>query len=484
MSPSRRILAFGAAAALVVAGACVSGPPIRRYLADTPATPVRVATAHGVLTHAESERILAELRRRSPDTTLLDRHAAIEQTLAGTVLSAGNRATLLQDGPPTYRAMLEAIRGAKSFVHLEMYIFEAGAVGREFADALVARRRAGVEVRVIYDGVGSLDTPKEFFDEMRRAGIEVLAYNPISPGKVVKKGPALDHRDHRKLLVVDGRVAFVGGINISHVYGSTPRGPAGSKPSGASSGSSGGNGERGAKAKEAEPDLPWRDTQVRIEGPVVAQFEKLFLQQWAKQRQEPASEDPRYFPRVPEAGHELARAIAGNPDDGADASYIALVSAIDSAETSVRITNAYFVPAKELREALEAAAARGVRVDLMLPSRLDTWVALEAGRSYYDELLSAGVRIHEIEGRLLHAKTATIDGVWSTVGSTNLDYRSLAYNDELNAVVLGTDFAASMERAFARDVARSRAITLQAWRERSLYERLRESAARMTAHLL
>ena len=491
MRPSRRILGFAASAALAIAGACVSAPPIGRYLAETPATPVRVATPHGILTHAQSERILAELRKRSPDTTILDRHAAIEQTLAGTPLSTGNRATLLQDGPATYRAMLAAIRDAKSFVHLEMYIFEAGAVGREFADALVARRKAGVEVRVIYDGAGSLDTPQEFFDAMRREGIEVLAYNPISPGKVVEKGAALDHRDHRKLLVVDGRVAFVGGINISHVYGSAPRGPGGSKRSGPASGSSGASSKsaggepvQGAPGKEAQPEEPWRDTQVRIEGPVVAQFEKLFLQQWAKQRNEPASEDPRYFPHVPEAGHELARAIAGNPDDGADASYIALVSAIESAEASVRITNAYFVPAKELRRALEAAAARGVRVDLMLPSELDTWVPLEAGRSYYDELLSAGVHVHEIEGRLLHAKTATIDGVWSTVGSTNLDYRSLDHNDELNVVVLGPDFAASMERAFARDVARSRTITLEAWRERSLYERLREAAARMTAYFL
>ena len=485
MSTSRRIfVACAAAAALIVAGACVSAPPIRHYLAETPATPVRVATPHGILTHAESERILAELRKRSPDTTILDRHAAIEQTLAGTPLSAGNRATLLQDGPATYRSMLEAIGQAKSFIHLEMYIFEGGAVGQEFADALAARRKAGVEVRVIYDGVGSMDTPKEFFDAMRREGIDVQAYNPISPGKVVEKGRALDHRDHRKLLVVDGRIAFVGGINISHVYGSAPRGPAGSKPSGASGGSSSGGEEKGAHGKKAEDSLPWRDTQVRIEGPVVAQFEKLFLQQWAKQRQEPPSEDPRYFPKVPEAGHELARAIAGNPDDGADASYIALVSAIDSAETSVRITNAYFVPAKDLRKALEAAAARGVRVELILPSQLDTWVALEAGRSYYDELLSAGVHIHEIEGRLLHAKTATIDGVWSTVGSTNLDYRSLDHNDELNLVVLGPDFASSMEQAFARDVERSRTITLADWRSRSLYERLREAVAHMTAYFL
>ena len=500
MRASRTIAAFAAGLALAAAAACVSAPPIREHLAQADAASAssnrvpRIATPHGFLTHAESEHVLAELRARSPDTTVLDRHLAIEQALAGTPLSTGNRATLLQDGAATYPAMLDAIRHAKSFVHIEMYIFEGDEVGRAFADALIARRRAGVEVRILYDGVGSLDVPREFWEGLKREGIEVLAYNPLSPGEVVKKGAALDHRDHRKLMVVDGRVAFVGGINITHVYGPVPRGPGGSAPSGGASGSSGSSGSSALsgssgknadqKAKEPIEERPWRDTQVELEGPVVAQLEKLFLQQWARQRKRPAETDARYFPQLAAAGHEIVRAIPGTPDDGVDAAYVALVSAIENAESRVRITNAYFVPAKELREALEAAARRGVDVRLVLPSHSDTKFVIEVSRSYYEDLLESGVRIFERQDRLLHAKTATIDGAWSTVGSTNLDYRSLSHNDELNVVVLGPDFAVRMEEAFANDVAHSREVTREAWRHRSLSERLHEWIARCSALFL
>jgi cardiolipin synthase len=482
MSASRRIVGIIAVTGVALAGACVSAPRIGEYLAQTPPSPVEVSTPHGVLTHAESERVLDQLRARSPDTTLLDRHVAIEQTLAGTPLSTGNRAVLLQDGPATYAAELGAIRAAKRSVDLEMYIFEGGAVGQEFADALVARRKAGAKVRVLYDAVGSLDTPPQFFEQLRHEGVDVLAYNPLSPGTVVKKGAELDHRDHRKLIVVDGRVAFVGGINISHVYGSAPRGPGGSKPSGGASGSAGGSGAGDGKVKDEE--LPWRDTQVEVEGPVVAQLERLFREQWARQRKEPLDAQAADVPTPSAAGHEVVRAIAGTPDDGADAAYVALVSAIESAESKVRITNAYFVPAKGAIEALEHASRRGVDVELILPSRLDSWVVLAAGRSYYEDLLEAGVKIYEREGRLLHAKTATVDGVWSTIGSTNLDWRSLAHNDELNVVILGPEFAERMERMFREDAAQSKAITREGWKHRSLLERLREAAARLSARFL
>jgi cardiolipin synthase len=432
---------------------------------------VQVRSAHGgVLSREASAKVLEDLRRRSPQTSVLDRYAALEQALAGTPLSLGNKATLLQDGRAAYGAMLQAIRGARSSIHLEMYIFEAGDVGREFAAALAERRRAGVEVRVLYDSVGSKDTPAEFFEGMRRQGIEVVEYNPVSTASLLEKGLALQHRDHRKLMVVDGRVAFLGGINISKTYGPAPRGPGGSAPA--------------PTADMPFEDRPWRDTQLRLEGPVVAQLQRLFLEQWARERKDSPLAGARYYPQLGPAGSEIVRAIAGSPDDGVDALYVALISAIDNAETQVRITNAYFVPARELREALENAARRGVDVRLVLPSRSDSWLVTNAARSYYDELLSAGVKIYEREGRLLHAKTASIDGVWSTVGSTNLDWRSLVHNDELNAVVLGPEFAAAMDRAFADDVAHSRAITLAQWRDRSFLGRAREAAARAFARLL
>ncbi len=484
--------AVRAAAWMLLAGlaACATVPPIDRYLLQTEPTPVQMKGAHGVLSHDESARILAQLKARSPDTAIFDRHVAIEQTLAGTPLSVGNRATLLEDGPATYAATLAAIRGARSSIHMEMYIFEGGDVGRQFGEALVARHKAGVKVRVIYDSVGSIDTPKEFFEDLKRAGIEVAEFNPVSAAAVVKKGIELDHRDHRKLVVVDGRVAFLGGINISKVYGPLKRGPAGSAPSGGSSGGSGGTGgsagASGAQASADPPikDRPWRDTQVKLEGPVVAELQRAFLEQWAKVHKEPALEDAALYPQLASVGHDVVRAMPGSPDDGIDPSYIALISAIESAETEVRITNAYFVPARELLEALERAAKRGVDVQLILPSRSDNWLVLQAGHSYYEDLLEAGVKIYERRNRLLHAKTATIDGVWSTVGSTNLDWRSLQHNDELNAVVLGPDFATSMNAVFDRDRGLSTQITRESWAARPLAERVKEQAARCWALFL
>ena len=462
-------------AALAIAAACASVPPIDRYLLETQPASVRLQGGHGVLSRDQAGRILADLKRRSPDTGILDRHMAIEEQLAGTPLSVGNRATLLEDGPATYAAMLAAIRGARSSIHMEMYIFEGGDIGREFAQALAARRKAGVHVRLIYDAVGSIDTPKEFFADLESRGVEVAAFNPVSAAKLLEKGAALDHRDHRKLVIVDGRIAFLGGINISKVYGSRPRGPAGSTPSGAGA-------PRDAHA--SVKDRPWRDTQVRLEGPVVAQLQRLFVAQWAAVRKEPPLGDAALFPPLPAVGNEAVRAVAETPDDAVDAAYVALISAIENAETRVLITNAYFVPARELLEALERAARRGVDVELMLPGESDNWLVLAAGHSYYEDLLEAGVKIHERENRLLHAKTATIDGVWSTVGSTNLDWRSLVHNDELNAVILSPDFAARMGAMFDRDLAHCKTITRASWASRPLGERVKEQAARAWAHFL
>jgi cardiolipin synthase len=215
--------------------ACASVPDLDRQMLRTERTPVRLEGARGVLTHAQSEKILAELKRKSPDTNIFDRHVAVEESLSENPLSIGNKVTLLQDGKATYAAMLRAIHGARHSVHVETYIFEADEVGQEFAKALVERRRAGVKVRVMYDSVGSIDTPKEFFQGLRDAGIDVVEFNPLNAGTVLTEGLRLNHRDHRKLTVVDGRVAFLGGINISSVY--TPSGSGGgSSGSGPSAG--------------------------------------------------------------------------------------------------------------------------------------------------------------------------------------------------------------------------------------------------------
>lgn len=437
-----------------------------RFLLVTERQSVQLAGARGAISHAQSRKVLAELQSRVPDSQLLQRHMAVEEALTETPLSIGNLAQPLEDGPATYAAMLAAIREARHHVHLEMYIVEDDAVGRDFAQALTERARSGVQVRLIYDSVGSIRTPKAFFKDLEAAGVEVAEFNPVSPGNVLKDLVAIQNRDHRKLLVVDGRVAFLGGINISVVHGSS-------------------SGPRVRSRDRPFEERPWRDMQVRLEGPVVADLQRAFVAQWEKVKQA-RLDDPRLFPKLGPRGPHVVRAIASAPaqSGAADALYLALISAIESAENEVLITNAYFVPHPQLLAALEAAARRGVDVKLVLPGRSDSQVVYHAGRAYYDELLQAGVKIHERKTRLLHAKSAVVDGVWSAVGSTNLDWRSLAYNDELNAVVLGADFAERMKAIFGRDLAHSEEITLAAWRDRPWSDRIKEFGAKTIAELL
>jgi len=455
------------ALALLLAACAV--PQIDRFMLQTER--VRIEGAGGTLSAAQSDRILADLRARSPESRILERHVAVEEALNGNPLTAGNKVVLLEDGPATYRSMLEAIRSARHHLHMETFIFEDDEVGRQFAAAMVARRKAGVQVRLVYDAIGSLRTPREFFGRLVDQGIEVIEFNPIRPGAVLTLGLALQHRNHRKLTIVDGRVAFLGGINISDVY-----------TSGGASSRRGGT-PRSRHGDESD-ERPWRDTQVRLEGPVVADLQRSFIRMWARLAKDKPLEDKRYFPGSANVGPHLVRAVEGSPEDGANALYVTLISAIQSSVSDVRITMAYFVPHEELLAALKEAARRGVKVQLVLPSRTDNWLVLDAGRSYYDDLLEAGVVIFERKERLLHSKTATVDGVWSTVGSTNLDWRSLVYNDELNAVVIGPEFAERMNAAFARDVASSAEITLEAWRRRPLENRVREIAARVWALML
>ena len=480
----RLLLAF---AALVLASCAV--PQIDRMMLQSERAPVRLEGAGGPLSAKQSREVLDRLRQRSPSSGLLERHVAIEEAIAGHPLTVGNAVELLEDGPETYRAMLAAIHGARHHVHMESYIFEDDDVGHAFADALLERRRAGVEVRLVVDAVGSMKTPPEFFRGLRDAGIDVQVYNPINAGTVLAHGLAVQKRDHRKLTLVDGRVAFLGGINISGVY--TPGGIAGQRGGGIGSqgGASGspapsGGGERDAKNKDAFSRRPWRDTQVRLEGPVVNDLERSFLRIWAGATKKPAGDERVYLQAVGNRGNHLVRAVEGIPGPEGNAMYLALIAAIQNAETSVDITMAYFVPHDALLEALRSAAARGVRVRILLPSRTDNWLVLYAGRAYYEDLLEAGVLLFERENRLLHAKTATIDGVWSTVGSTNLDWRSLAYNEELNAVVLGGDFAHALEADFAGDLVHSKAITRETWARRGLEDRAKEALARAWALLL
>jgi cardiolipin synthase len=453
------------AALLFALAGCSSLPTMVPDLARN-GPPVPLEGARGTLSPAHSKAILERLESRSQETGIFDHHLAREEAIVGSPLTTGNQVRLLQDGPATYQAMYAAILSARDHINLETYILDDDEVGQRFAQALIAKQEEGVQVNLIRDSVGTLDTPAAFFQQLSDSGVKVLEFNPINP-LLSRKEWALNQRDHRKLLIVDGHTAFLGGINISSVY-------------------SGGSFRKGSRSKTrsgSESGPAWRDTDLQLQGPVVAELQKLFLATWASQQGEPLPEK-NYFPPPGQVGPHVVRAIGSSPDEPYSLIYVTLLSAIASAEVSVNITNAYFAPDPQLLEALEAAARRGVDVTLILPSQTDSWLIFHAGRNYYDRLLSAGVKIFERRGVILHSKTALIDGVWATIGSTNLDWRSFLHNYELNAVVLGPDFGRQVQAMFDKDLAASEAITLEQWRRRPLDLRLKEWFARVWEYWL
>ncbi len=395
--------------------------------------------------------LLAAARTEADPGHGLDIMRQQEERLARQPFLPGNRADLLVDGPRSFAALADAIRGARERIDLESYEFDQQA-GSEFADLLLAARARGVEVNLIHDAWGTIDTPAAVFDRLRQGGVRVLEYNPLAPNSRVPLD--INRRDHRKLLCVDGRIAITGGVNISRVY----QNPPGQNPPG----------QHGADPD----DEAWRDTDVRIEGPVVTQFERFFVETWREQHGSPI-DMPRSTPATA-PGDLLIQAIDGAPGDGRPLIYRTLLAAIALSHRSVHLTTGFFAPTPDLARALAAAARRGVDVQIVVPARSTSSAAVQAGRGQYEDLLEAGVHIHERLHRILHAKTAVIDGAWSAIGSSNLDWRSVVWNNEIDAIILGAGFGAQMEAMFARDVAASRTIDPAAWRRRSLGERIDE----------
>ena len=449
---------------MVCLAGCSSLPTIVPDLARPSTTKVRLEGPGGPLSAAQSKATIERLALRSggQETSIFDRHLAVEESIAGSPLTVGNEVLLLQDGPATYQAMFAAIAAATDHINMETYILDDDEVGQRFVQLLIDKQKQGVQVNLIRDSVGTLLTPPALFQRMADSGIQLVEFNPVNP-LLAKKGWQLNQRDHRKLLITDGRTVFLGGINISSVY----------------------SGGSFSKSSRQRPDgaLAWRDTDLQLKGPVVAEFQKMFLGTWEKQKGPPLAAR-NYFPPPERVGNVVVRAIGSTPDEPFSQIYATLLSAIGSAETSVHVTNAYFAPDPQLLASLSAAAARGVDVKLILPSQTDSWLVFHAGRGYYDQLLRGGVKIYERRGVVLHSKTALIDGVWSTVGSTNLDWRSFLHNDEVNAVVLGPDFGRQVQAMFDRDLAASDAVTLVQWQQRSLDLRFKEWFAKVWEYWL
>ena len=397
------------------------------------------------------------MKENAPETgtrAMLEQLLAATQRISGDSLCAGNDARLLVDGPGTFEAMFTDIDQARDHIYLETYILEDDVIGNALVDRLISSSQRGVEVRVLIDGFGSLDLSEEFIERLREYGIELRKFHPIDPTEDPRIWRS-NNRDHRKILVVDGHVAYTGGINFSSVYNqsslSVPR-----------------------DARDA--DSAWRDTDIRIVGPVVSRFQVLFLEMWNKDLPEEERIDAAaLIPPIEVQGDMIAGVIASSGGDDVEYEiYSILAAAIGHAQQRVWITQAYFAPDDTFTEIIEAAARRGVDVRLLLPGVSDAPLVIQASRSSYEDLLEAGVRIYERTSSTLHAKTVVVDGVWTSIGSTNYDYRSFVHNYELNAVVVSRDFGRAMEKLYQVDLLGADEITLQTWRRRPLIQRLKE----------
>ncbi len=440
--------------------ACASLPDVH-YLKTSlePQDSATVQMGQGnTLSKQKTESLLTQ-RLRSAKVDLPEL-AALEEAATGRPLIAGNKLTLLNDGPQTMTAMMTAIKNAKDHINLETYIFDKEGLGGEFADLLMQKQREGVQVNIIYDSIGSLGTPPEFFQKLRDAGISVVEFNPVNPFKRMISW-RLNNRDHRKILVVDGTIAFTGGINITDDYSS---------------------GSLFRSSSKNRSHLGWRDTHIQVEGPAVASFQWLFMQTWVSQKVDDLAAR-KYFPPLKPAGDKIVRVIGSEPDGDYEI-YKAYILAMQEAKTSIHITNSYFVPDAQMVDALTKAAKRGVDVRIVFPGVSDASLVMHAGRSFYTQLMASGVRIFELQASVLHAKTAVIDGYWSTVGSTNLDMRSFLHNSEVNLIAIDQNFGTVMENAFNEDLKNSLEINPEKWEQRPTSDRMREWMARRLEYWL
>jgi cardiolipin synthase len=351
----------------------------------------------------------------------------------------GNRIDLLENGDRMFPAMLGAIAAAKETVNLETYIFWSGEVASRFRDAMTAAARRGVEVRILVDGVGS---GRKFSgadrDALRAAGCRLSFYHPVRPWMLDR----FNNRTHRRVLVVDGRIGFTGGAGIADVW-----------------------------LGDADAPDHWRDTQVRVEGPVVSELQSAFQENWAEAEGE-ALLGERFYPRLSASGPAQAQVLASSGRSGTSPVKLLYAVAIAAANERILLANSYFVPDGDAVKLLSDAARRGVQVEVLVPGRVnDVPMTKAAGKAGFGDLLRAGVKLYEYGPTMLHNKTMVVDGLFATIGSTNFDNRSFRLNDEINLTVYDADFASRLEESFRRDLARSRPYTLADWSRRSLRER-------------
>jgi cardiolipin synthase len=457
------------ATVLIALCACAQLPTVDEHQLLQEASGTSAIQVHGVrgpLSHRQARRLLARVSAEVPNADVFDRQLAIEQLISESPLYAGNSVLILQDGAQTFPAMFAAIEGARQFVYLEYYTLEdVQSDGRKLSDVLEAKARAGIRVRVIYDAVGSLGIPAPFLAGLRAAGVQLVQYNPINP----LKGPvALNERDHRKILIADDKVAIVGGVNLATTYESAP-------PIAHALG-----GNKQPAPNSAHP--VWHDVDLEIRGPVVPQLARLFSQHWDEQKGPPLPSEPAY--KGPSQGKEIVRVIGSSPTRLATRYYVSVLTAIRSAQSSIWMTAAYFVPTPQELRALRAASRRGVDVRILLPSHTDVGATLAVQRSYYPRLLAAGIKVYERSDGIVHSKSMVVDGVWSLVGSSNFDQRSILFNDEVDVVVLGKATADQLRKTILTDIGHAKQIDWQTVRAQGALQRMKGWFWRLWQRLL
>ena len=364
--------------------------------------------------------------------------------LLGPTIIEGNTVKHLENGVEIFPAMLEAIRSARKTITFETYIYWSGDVGKQFAEALRERAQAGVKVHVLLDWIGSAKMDEAMLEEMRKGGVEVERYHKPHWLNLTR----MNNRTHRKLLIVDGQVGFTGGVGIADQW----------------------NGN--AQDKEH-----WRDSHFMVRGPAVSEFQAVFLDNWIKATGRVLhSED--YFPKIDNAGKMPAQMFSSSPTGGSESMHLMYLLSIASARQSILLSSSYFVPDELAINALVEAAKRGVKIRIITPGEdIDASVVRHASRARWGELLEAGVVIAEYQPTMFHCKIMIVDGYMVSTGSTNFDNRSFRLNDEANLNVYDAGFAAEMTREFEQDFAKTRAITIEQWRNRPWKEKVIEHAS-------
>lgn len=371
--------------------------------------------------------------------------------MLGPQIIDGNRISALINGDQIFPKMLEAIRGAQETILFETYIYWSGEIGKQFVDALSERARAGVKVHVLLDWVGSSKIEDTYLSAMEQSGVEVRMYRPLRWYNLGR----INNRTHRKLLVIDGRIGFTGGVGIAPQW-----------------------------TGNAENPEHWRDSHFMAEGPVVAQMQAVALDNWKKTTGK-VLHGPEYFPAINEKGTGRAQMFSSSPSGGSESMHLMYLLAITAAKESIHLSISYFVPDDMAKKALIEAVKRGVRVQIIVPGKhIDTKIVRRSSRGLWGELLEAGVEIHEYQPTMFHCKVMIVDRLLVSVGSTNFDDRSFRLNDEANLNIYDGDFARQQIAVFEQDLKNSRRITFAQWQNRPLSEKILERSAALLGPLL